>query len=77
MHNIVKYVHVKRDYLIRLVADWYRADTNTVPAGAFARAACDQSVRSSAKSESMRSRARISRAWPASIITSAGRGRVL
>jgi hypothetical protein len=28
MHNIVKYVHVKRDYLIRLAVEWYRDDTN-------------------------------------------------
>ena len=77
MHNIVKYVHVKRDYLVRLAAHWCRDDTNTPCIDASARVARYPSVRSSANRESMLSRARTSRASPASTSTSLGRGREL
>ena len=77
MHNIVKYVHVKRDYLIRLAIEWYRGDTNTRRERAFCTRARYSSVRSSANSESRLSRARISRVAPASTSTSQGRGREL
>ena len=77
MHNIVKYVHVKRDYLIRLAIEWYRGDTNTADERAFCTRARYSSVRSRAKSEATLSRARISRASPASTKTSQGRGREL
>ena len=77
MHNIVKYVHVKRDYLMRLAGDWYRADTNARHSRAFFTRVRYSSVRSSAKSDATLSRARTSRAWPASTSTSQGRGREL
>lgn len=35
MHNIVKYARVKRDYLNRLDAVWYRLDTKTTRLIAF------------------------------------------
>ena len=77
MRKEIKYARVKRDYLIRLDTQWYRGDTNSTHSAPIARDQDAASVFSSAKSESTLSRARISIARPASIITSHGRGRVL
>ena len=64
---------VKGDYLARLDGEWYRPDTNTRYSTRF----FAPSGFSSAKRSLSLSRARTSRASPASIITSHGRGREL
>ncbi len=80
MRKEMKPVHVKRDYLIRLAIYWCRADTDVRYSTRFDRAAAAQALprrRSRANSDSTRSRARTSIAWPRSISTSHGRGREL
>ena len=81
MRNSMKSMHVKTDYLIGLAAFWYRGDTNKgriAHSGRAGRALqASGSRRSSAKSDSPPSRARISIAAPRSTSTSHGRGREL
>ena len=68
---------VKRDYLIELIAEWYRVDTIEGPnIGVFSRRA-QSSVDSPAKRDSVVSLARTCTARAPSTITSAGRGREL
>lgn len=77
MHKGMKSARVKRDYLIRLGSQWYRADTNSARIARLARLQDAGSVFSSAKREATLSRERISTASPRSTITSQGRGRLL
>ena len=77
MRNIGTTVHVKGDFLIGLGQEWYRVDTDFGFSARFIAPARVYRRRSSAKSVSRGSRARISIARPASTSTSQGRGRVL
>jgi len=80
MHNCSQTANVKGDFLNRLGLYWYRIDTNYVRIARFVARSRDYapgSRLSSAKSDSIGSRARISSARVPSMRTSAGRGRVL